>query len=409
MKKTIDNIRYWTLLLFVILITVYSHPSIMDLTEVEDEVTQGSVLSPYILLVFNFLFLLCLRTKPFLQNSFFSASLKMFLFMGLSYLLTLAFFNTGVMASDIRSIFISVSAVLIGWQIELDSKRQYVLLVTYSGMALYVGLMQVIVNIGGFEILDEYVTDNKNALGAMLAGASYIFLFLGIMRGKHVKWENVVFLCLFVLTLFTLLTIRARSATLAATAMLIFMFFKRVSKKYMLISVSVTVFVVLFLFFLQFYFFPNLIDYIVSSFYQHHENDLTTGRTIRNIAALHFLSDHLWLGNLNVGAALAQIHNYALEKLYKYGLIFSLPILVVYVYIFIKAWRNSVRSDSYNMYNIGYYILLIPYIISLAEPTFPFGPGTACAFNFILFGMSIRQTDLIREKFIQNKIISFIK
>ena len=406
MKITLYNIRYWLLLLLVFLIAYSSHPSIMDLNN-EEEITRGTVLSPYIALVFNVLMLLCIRTKPFLRSRMIGNTFVMLLVLVLFYLITMGFFGTQAMLLDIRGIFISLVAIMIGWQIELDSKKQYVVLLLYAVLVLYVGLMQVFVNIGSFEILEEYKSDNKNSLGVMLAGASFIFLYLGI-NSKQIDWKRIILLCLFVLTIVVLLTIRARSATLALMAMSLFLFFKRLNKRYLLVTVSIVTFAVVFLYYLQVYFYPDIIDYIVKSFYLHHEDDLTTGRMERNIVGLHFLSDHLWLGNLDVKAKIGWIHNYPLEKLFKFGLVFSLPLLVVYVYIFVKAWRNSVRSDSHNITNIGYYLLLIPYIISLSEPTFPFGPGTACAFNFILFGMSIRQTDLIREKFIQNKII-FIK
>ena len=149
------------------------------------------------------------------------------------------------------------------------------------------------------------------------------------------------------------------------------------------------------------YCFPDIIDYVSDSLFLHHEEDFTNDRIERNIVGLHFLSDHLWFGNLGVNEKFLWIHNYPLEKLCKYGLVFSFPLLIIYVYFFVKVCRYSFMSDIHNISNIGYYILLIPFMISLVEPTFPFGPGTACAFNYILFGMSIRDANMNSMKLLR--------
>ena len=381
-------------MLFVLLIAFSSHPAIMDLYEVEDSVSRGTVLTPFISLVFNALLITCLGLKPFIENKILKHFVAMFLFLEFSYLVTQGFFGTKAMSSDIWSIFISMGALMIGWQIALDKKNIYVLVLTYATFTLYVGLEQVYTNIGGFEILDEYMANNKNALGAMLASASFIFLYIGLEK-RHIDIKHAICIILSVLTIAVLLTIRARTATLSVAAMLLIMFFKRVNKKYFLSYISITVFTIVFLILVQLYYMPDLLDYISNSFFQHHEQDITSNRIHRNVAGLNFLSDHIWFGNLDVKARMAWIHNYPLEKLFKYGLIFSAPILIIYVYIFFKTWTKMVKSNSHNLFNLGYYIMIIPYIISMAEPTFPFGPGTATAFNFILLGISMKQADIV--------------
>lgn len=381
-------------MLFVLLIAFSSHPAIMDLNEVEDSVSRGTVLTPFISLVFNALLIACLGLKPFIENKILKHFVAMFLFLEFSYLVTQGFFGTRAMGSDIWSIFISMGALMIGWQIASDYKKLYVLLLTYASITLYVGLEQVFINIGGFEILDEYMATNKNALGVMLASASFIFLYIGLEK-RRLDMKYIVCVLLSILTIAVLLTIRARTATLSMVAMLLIMYFKRANKKYFLTYILITVFTVVSLFLVQLYYMPDILDYISNSFFQHHEQDITSDRMHRNVAGLNFLSDHIWFGNLDVNARMAWIHNYPLEKLFKYGLIFSAPILIIYVYIFCKTWMKMVKSNSHNLFNIGYYVMIIPYIISMAEPTFPFGPGTATAFNFILLGIAMKQADIV--------------
>ena len=65
------------------------------------------------------------------------------------------------------------------------------------------------------------------------------------------------------------------------------------------------------------------------------------------------------------------------------------------LYYFVTLFTALVRSGrmgTFNIFNAGYFALLIPFVISMAEPTYPFGPGTATVFNFILFGVALRDT-----------------
>ena len=172
--------------------------------------------------------------------------------------------------------------------------------------------------------------------------------------------------------------------------MLLYVLFVRYRKKnfWAYFIVGVLLIIAIFVFMPQF-----VKDYIYDSFYQNYENDdVTSDRLNRITAGLKFISQHFWVGNLNAYTTLAWIHNYPLEKMYKYGFIFAFPILFLYLYILIGTIVKTVKSDNDDIFNIGYYLLLIPYVISMAEPTFPFGPGTANVFNFLMFGLALRHT-----------------
>ena len=130
-------------------------------------------------------------------------------------------------------------------------------------------------------------------------------------------------------------------------------------------------------------------NYVYNSFFQNHEDDLTSGRAERNKAALVFLRNNLLVGNLDGFSHIPWIHNYPLLKLYDYGLFFSAPILLLYVYQLVSSIKCSLKNKI-TIWGCGLFALIIPFIISMAEPTFPFGPGTSTVFNFILYGVSIR-------------------
>ena len=133
-------------------------------------------------------------------------------------------------------------------------------------------------------------------------------------------------------------------------------------------------------------------QYVVNSFVQNQEADITSSRMSRNRAGLTFISDHPLFGNLNVDAEMDWIHNYPLLKLFQYGFVFAFPIMLLYLYLLFYSLVKTTTCNNRNNFNIGYFALLVPFVVSMAEPTLPFGPGTATLFNFVLFGMATRNT-----------------
>ena len=390
MKLTFwEQLRYLMLLLLVALITISSHPTIVEMSH-NAGMESGTILSRYIILVFAALFLLCFNVKSMLKPKVVQVSIVVIIFIVLDYLITFSAFGTRSMMSDIRSIAICLAAIMIGWQLDLDDRRFRFILFVFSGLILFVGLMQVFVNIGGFVILDQYHVDSKNRLGVMLATANITFLYLGLNNSKR-KWIKVLYLGLAIMAFMVLLTVRARAATLAVAIMILYILYERFKGKDFFVYLIIGLFALLVIYL----FLPQSIkDYVYNSFFQNYEDqDITSGRTGRNKAALIFLSNHIFLGNLNNEVTIGWIHNYPLNKLFEYGLVFSLPFLVLYLYLLFHSIVKSVRSDKHDYRNIGYYLLLIPFVVSMAEPTLPFGPGNATVFNFLVFGMALKYSE----------------
>lgn len=378
--------RYWVLLLLVFLITISSHPVIVATSRAAG-MESGTILSRYIILVYAGLFVMCINFKSMLKPKMVRVCWLLLLLVFLWYLITFSLFGRRIMLNDIRSILICLIAIMIGWQMDLDKKRFYIMLLVFASLTLFVGLMQVVTNVGGFVILDQYQADNKNSLGVMLVTSGIIYLVLAL----NAKSKRIVQIGLFALVVFALvilLTIRARAATLTIGIVLLYIFYERFKGKnfvfYLLIGVFVVVMIFLFM--------PESIkQYVLASFTQNYEGgDITAGRASRNRDALAYLSQHIWLGNIRREIDIPQIHNYPLNRTFEFGIVFAFPILLLYLYLLINTTVKTIKSDNRNTQNIGYYLLLIPFIISMAEPTFPFGPGTATVFNFITFGLALR-------------------
>ncbi len=382
------KVRFWLSLMLVFLITISSHPTIVDISQAAG-ITSGTVLSRYIILAFAVLFLMCFNLRSMLRARLIRVSWLMYFLIVFCFLITFTFYGKDTMLSDVRSIAICLVAIMIGWQLNLDENKFKVLLLSFSILTLFVGFMQIMRNIGGLQILDQYQTDNKNSLGVMLSSCAIVYFIMGLNRAQK-GFAKIMLFVLFVLTLLVLLTIRARAAMIATVLVLLYMFYERFKGKNFVYYLLIAAFVVIIVFFLLP---PVAKEYVYNSFFQHQEGDFTSGRIERNSVALQFLKDHIFIGNLNQNIKVDQIHNYPLNRLFEFGIVFVFPILLLYFYILMKAIVKTVKSDNHNTHNIGYYLLLIPFIISLAEPTFPFGPGTATVFNFLVFGLALRYSD----------------
>lgn len=379
--------RYVFLLLLAFLITISSHPVIVGISKGAG-LTQGTILSKYIILVFGLLFVLCFNLRSMWQLKLIRKSWFVFMWILVFHLLAVAIFGTKTMLGDARSIAICLVAIMIGWQLEMEEKQYKFVLLFYAGLTVFVGLMQVLVNVGGFEILDQYFTDNKNALGVMLATSAFAFFFLFMNSNNKVFWK-VMLLVLSIFAVYILLTIRARAATLTFAILVLYMLYERYKGKNFLLYLLLGLFLATIVFFVL----PGEIkEYVYNSFFQNYESgSIDTGRGERNRAALNFLSYNPLFGNLIENVDVGWVHNYPLNKLFQYGIVFSLPIMILYLYLLIKTVVRTIKTNNHDVFSIGYYSLIIPFIISMAEPTFPFGPGTATVFNFILFGVALKR------------------
>ena len=388
MRSFWKNLRYLVLLYLVFLFAYASHPDIIAFSRMSG-MESGTILSDDILKIFTLLFFMCLNIRSFIKSGFIVSSLVLYFIIIVFFMLVISRYDNFIMLGDLRSIGICMASVMIGWQFGLSERKMRFLLLFYALCIGYVTYMQVTINVGGFEIADNYLTENKNSLGAMLATGIFSLLFLKANCGDSLfKRLLLVMLMLFFFTL--LLTIRARTATVAFVLMFLYFYYQRYKRKgaFLFLFLGMTIIVSLTLML-----FPLAKEYIRDSFVQNYEGgDITSGRMERNIAGLKFLSEHLFAGELEADGNFAWIHNYPLNKWCGFGLFFSFPIILYYFVTLFTTLVHSSRMGTFNIFNAGYFVLLVPFIVSMAEPTYPFGPGTATVFNFILFGMALRDT-----------------
>ena len=382
-----QNLRYYLLIALAIVIIIAFHPYIINLGK-SAGLQTGNILSPYISLLFVALFAVSINVKSMLTSDVVKHLLVIFIFIVVAHLAAFSFFDESSMFSEIRAIGMCLIAIMIGWQLNLNEKRLHSFFIIFSILSLFIGLIQVTQNIGGFRILDHYQVEGKNTFGVILASSSVILFFLGL-NGIQKKGMKVLWLSLAILALVILLTIRARACTVAAMLLFLYVLFQRYKGSDFIFYIIIFIFLAVILYLIM----PASVgEYVMNSFFQNQEEDVTSGRTGRNALGWAFFLRHFWFGNLTEGLYLEWIHNFIIDKLYKYGFVFSFPILWMYFSLLIRITIRTIRCNNRNNYNIGYFVVLIPFVVSMAEPTMPFGPGTGTILSFLLFGVSLRNS-----------------
>lgn len=386
LSSVIRAVRDVLLYILMFVMAIAYHPTIIRMSHLAGY-ESGTILSRYIILLFGVVLLFSLSLSAFRNSKLVTTYLIWLIIITIIGGFILAFFQNSKMISELRSFVIVLGAILIGYDTHLNRERFIFFLLAFCITILFSGVMQVLYNIGGFQIEDQYLADAKNSLGAMLASSSFTMLYLHRVATK--KFIRLLLLIGILVSVFVILTIRARMAFVALFLVMGLYFFIITRNKNVLLLIIAAVFAV----FLMVIFMPeSLRDYVEASFTAGtQEEDFTSGRTVVYYQALSYLAQHPLLGDVQQLNRIAWIHNFPLLNLYNYGLLFSWPILVLYVYLLVRVIRFQKHSNPLSRTCFGATCLLIPYLISMAEPTFPFGPGTVTVFNFILLGMAERE------------------
>jgi hypothetical protein len=388
--RTYIEIALFSLL---IVLMVFSYLPVIQMMKGEEE----NPLAIYVMLTFFALFIATLK----LNILFHSKVIKIAAFWIIVFFLQLELINAigGYEINvfhEIRPLLIALTALLIGWQMKFTDKVLKFFCILYIVAALFMVLSQVLINIGGFQIVAQYLTDVKNSVGALVATAVVLSAIFAMKKNASRK-TVVIFFILTLILIICLLTIRARTAIVVTAVLLLFAAYKKFSYKKQsfiipLISVillGIVVYLVL----------PeSAVKYISDSIFFEREDNILSQRGERNEMALHFIGENPWLGNVSGKAGIPWIHNFPLLQLYNFGIIGALPVLVLYIYLFMLLIKKIIKQDIFQLRNFGLIVLMISFGISMAEPTFPFGPGTVNIFNFILFGIVLKYNYDIKIK-----------
>ena len=242
---------------------------------------------------------------------------------------------------------------------------------------------------GGLYIPEHYMVDKgKNQMGGLLAiGAASLFFW-----GMKLKEERAHYMILFTFSFLLLLLIRARADLFALIACVLFVFVKE--SELHLKANAKTIVAILCLALSGYILFNGFLkDDLKRFMYGGHGGysmeQASTHRWERNRQGIDFVSEHVIEGEQESESGILLIHNYPLLRLVRYGL-FSFPLLAFYLFFIGNVAYHVFKHRRTKIRDVGYVVCVVPLIVSLAEPSFPYGPGSVQMLAFLLLGASFR-------------------
>lgn len=363
-------------LLYVLMAAIFvSYIPIIYLTSMYDVFSMG------IMGVMALLVILTFFRSNFLRNRFFVALLTVIIFLVIEFIV----FFVGHLRyniDDVRQIIIVFFYMIVGYTISLSEQQLSRICVFYIIGSILLGLYAIVFYTGSFSFAgDRNLITGKNQIGGMVAvgGAIATYYYFASVNKKG------IYLALALFSFFVSAILRDRSAFVAFLFFAFLLSFKQFS--------FYKVFLVLIVMLIFYLFFKTDVDsFFVNSLIGRGELDLdnlSTDRTGRNEMGFQYLLYHFWEGELQASSNIPQIHNYMLLRLVRYG-VWGIFFIINYLLFIIKIIKEFYKDKQLRLNKMGLFIPIVPFFVSLLEPSFPFGPGTVQAFVYVLFGYSLR-------------------
>lgn len=363
-------------LLYVLLAAVFvSYIPMIYLTSLYNVFSLG------IMGVMALLVLIAVFRSGFLKNRFLWVFFVVIAFLIMEFVV----FQVGHLnynLDDVRQIIIVFLCMLVGYTISMTELQLSRMSLFYVVGSILLGLYAIIFYTGSFSFEgDRNLITGKNQIGGMVAvgGAIATYFYLTFEKRKG------MFFALALLAFFVSAILRDRSAFVAFIFFAVVLSFKQFPfYKVGLVLIAMLLFYLFFKSAIDSFFFDSLIgrgDFDIE--------DLSTGRSVRNEMGIQYLLSHFWEGELQRSANIPWIHNYLLLRLVRYG-VWSMFFILVYLMFVVKIIKEYFRNKDLQFGKIGFFIPIIPFFISLLEPSYPFGPGTVQVFVYLLFGQALQ-------------------
>lgn len=374
-EKSWNNIIAITLLYVLLAAVFVSYIPMIYLTSLYSVFSLGIMGVMVLLVLFTFF------RSHFLKNRFIVAVVAVIVFLVVEFVV----FQVGHLRynmDDVRQVVIVFLCLIVGYTISMDELQLSRISMFYIIGSILLGLYAIVFYTGSFSFEgDRNLITGKNQIGGMVAvgGAIATYFYLTSEKRKG------LYFALALLAFFVLAILRDRAAFVA------FIFFAVVLsfKQFPFYKVGL-VLIVMLLFYLLF---KSTIDsFFLNSLMGRGDidlEDLSTGRSARNEMGIQYFLSHFWEGELQESANIPWIHNYLLLRLVRYG-VWSMFFILVYLIFVVKIIKEYFRYKELQFDKMGFFIPIIPFFISLLEPSFPFGPGTVQVFVYILFGHALQ-------------------
>lgn len=309
-------------------------------------------------------------------------------------ILFLSFYAIGLnfTSSDLLQTIVPLCCVMIGYCGNYSKKSMTRIALFYIVLSVFVASISAstyssIINAGYY----SYLLEGKNQIGAIVAIATSLAIY--ILPQLDNKYLRIILVVGIIIGVFASYIIGCRSAFMALLILTIIIQFKRNHDKlfkYIFLSGIIIFFIYLIC--------GDQIISLLNDFFIREKDvndidDVSSGRMERNRLAVDYILNNFFAGELIYQSNIPLIHNYLLLKFVRYG-VFALPFVIYYLIFISHSFIKIKNSRSLSMEYVGFYIIIIPYIVSLLEPSAPFGPGSLYFFSYILYGFSLRQINL---------------
>ncbi len=299
-------------------------------------------------------------------------------------LLLLLPFGLEIDFNPARDLALALVVLLIGLNMNLKKKQFTRLINIYIVLYTLAALSIVYVFASGFVINEQYLPVPKNQLAPAFGVAFILAVYFAFKKKGIGKWFYYI---LSALLGASLLVIRGRAVIVAVFLTLfifIFYYVRSTKRRFLIIAVSL----IIIPFIGQFVYEAMFLNFDISDM-----NSISTGRWSRNIMGIDYFLKHPLFGTLEQTFTGKTIHNYILITLVSYGaLLGSIVLFIYFKYIFriIKA----IRQNTFQYFEVGPLVMVIIFVISLSEYTYPYAPGSAIFFPFFLMGQYLKQQSI---------------
>ena len=299
---------------------------------------------------------------------------------------------------------IQAYVLLIGTSVFFREKYIKIAFIVYAIASLIVGVQTIIAYGVSFEISDVYLVSHKNSICVNWAVCAVGMMFFCVSGKKG--FFSLIYLLLSIIFLMLILMVRGRAAFVAAFLCIVYILIKiftKFSPSKIIFFIFIGMLIIPALILLVNYF--GIGSFIFASFMQGRVgtdlDTISSGRMITMYDNIQYIMNNPLFGSAYSVGNLETGHMYILRVLVMFGLVGGLPFLIPYFYI-MKYILNGMMSSHANaklyIWELGYYLAAILYIVSLFEPAFPLAPKTVTSVVYFMLGISIRGTLMHQSK-----------
>ena len=348
-----------------------------------------TIFSTIATLVLGFAFMLSFVYSHLFRRESFPKLLKvliLYIFILLVEFLVFYIGNLNINIQDLVSIIAIGMGIYVGFVNNLSIYQIKIIVIAYCIFAIVSGYLSISTYSSFTVYAVDYLVEGKNQIGQIISLCSVLSFILVYFESK--KKIKFLMCCVCALSIFFLLVIKCKTAIFATMIVLVLLSFKLGSidavRKKLIIGVPLIILALNI-------FGETILDIVGLSGKTLSMEEFTTGRSERNYMAIKYILDNPISGELESYSYIPLIHNWVLLRLVRLGLVFSLPFILFYFYVLFYAVKQILKNKNWSFDKMGIFLIIVPYISSLAEPSAPFAPNTIYVMHYILLGVSLRK------------------